>query len=133
MTKVKTFKTRVVDKLGWEYKEAFVAIRHAVENSQKSYDSNDGLDHYSKDISSHTLSYTVSFWPDEATKNRLAGKGSRPLFEKTIGENGEPEFKEVFNADLEHPQAIQVQNSGASEEDALFRVIELDFKRRVQD
>jgi len=133
MTKVKTFKARVVDKLGWEYVDASVVIRRSSENIQKSRDSNEDLTHYIESVVVNTLTYTVSFWPDEATRIRLNNKGSRPLFDKVEGENGTVKYKDIFTADMEHQEFTQVQNSGLSEGDTIDKIIELDFKRRAQD
>ena len=133
MTKVKTFKARIVDKLGWEYRDASVVVRNISENIQKSREANEDLTHYTKSITVNTLAYTVSFWPDEATRVRLNNKGSRPLFDKAKGENGEAKYNDVFTVDMEHQEFTQVQNSGLSEDDTIDKIIELDFKRRSQD
>tara|TARA_R110002020_G_C16017640_1_gene751693 strand:+ start:92 stop:493 length:402 start_codon:yes stop_codon:yes gene_type:complete len=133
MIKMKTFKTRIVDKLGWEYRDASIIVRHVEENICKSREPNEELTHYTKKVSVNTLAYTVSFWPDEATRLRLSNKGSRPLFDKVEGESGETEYKDVFVVDMEHPEVTQVQNSGLPEDDTIDKIIELDFKRRLQD
>jgi len=133
MIKMKTFKARIVDKLGWEYREASVIVRNVEENICKSREPNEELTHYTKSISVNTLAYTASFWLDEITRVRLNNKGSRPLFYKVESENGEVEYKDIFIVDMEHPEVTQVQNSGLSEDDTIDKIIELDFKRRTQD
>ena len=153
---VKTFISRVEDKLGWDYPSAFVAIRHVEEESKTSYTSDDLKGNYVSGLNSHVIIYEGNYWGSIEMQQR--GTESRPLVcleqfdaeaihevnsegEYSLDDSGNriptgevipayEEWVDVFSVDLNHVQSVQVINSAMSPEDKLFQLIELDVKRR---
>ena len=153
---VKTFLSRVEDKLGWDYPNALVAIRHVEEESKTTYTSEDCKGNYVSGLNSHAINYEGNYWGSKEMQQR--GAESRPLLhlkkfdaeaiyevnidgEYSLDDNGHKiptgdvipahdEWVGVFTVDLGHLQSVQVLNSSMSPEDKTFRLIELDVQRR---
>jgi hypothetical protein len=156
MTIVKTFTTRVEDRLGWDYAAAFVAVRYVSESSQTTYVSEDCVSNYEVALDAGVIAYSANFWGSKAMQ--LAGKTSRPIsceeyiepkviYEKdedgeyTKDERGKMiptgeviegywGFTDVLIVDLDHLQSVQVLSSNMQPVDKVFRLIELDVSRR---
>ena len=120
---VRTFEVKVECELGWAYPNALVAVRHASKKSQDTFISEDCESDYVTESAIESTAYRANFWDVKATQQ--AGRKSKPLI--NIDNEEDPT---LFKVDLEHLQSIQVINSSMTPNDKIFRLIELDVKRR---
>ena len=147
MTQRKIFtlgNSKVVDQVEWDYPNPVIVIWNAVKrNSTESTLSLDGdLEQYAegKEEVHTTMTYSANFWGKAS--QHAAGLGTRPLGyfdivqKDVIDENGDKVTEGVkvwttsFEADLKHPDSVQVMNGPMPENDKRLRVIELDIIRR---
>ena len=140
MTIVKTFTSNIIDEYGHKFVNAFVAIRAYSGNRQTTYETGDCIGDYKVRTLQDTLSYSINYWYEK--QDMIDGLPSRPwkfkvlIDEVTDPETGEVtvpthyEFGDVFNVDLEHPEAINIFNSEMEPELKDQHAIELDATRR---
>lgn len=123
-TKVKTLHAHVQCDLGWDYPDAFVAIRHASGLLRQTLLSDDCISDYVSENEINTLVYRANFWKDEETYVRLAAKNSKPLVNK-VGDN-----PDLFEVDLNSSESISVRNGPLTGDDELLELIRVDIVSR---
>lgn len=119
------FHAKVQDELGWNYPDAFVAIRHAHESSEKTMITSD-FNNFNVENDIKILAYRANFWGDEETFRRLEAKNSRPLV-NTSGDD-----PDLFTVDLNTSESINVMNGPMSSDDKTLELIRLDIIRRFK-
>ena len=154
----RTFRTRVKDKLGWGYKDAFVTIRFASGTAQTTFTSEpeDCVSDYKAALEAGVIVYQGNWWDERTTQ--LAGLPSRPLiydcytpaeiiYERddntgelivVDGQNvstgkstiGFWSLGDLLSVDLTTEESKRIQREGTDPETVIFDLIQADVVAR---
>lgn len=123
-TPVKVFNTKITDEYGGEYPQAVVAIRAFSESSQNTGTSADCVEAYKMEIELEAITYKANYWYTAQTKAQ--GRRSRPL----VGEDGDGEFSDVFEVDLDLPEVAVILASNTPQVEKVLQAIRADMLKR---